>query len=109
MRSLYVGRSQAVAARMMGGEIVVISPEDSSLFTLNPVASCIWNSADGDTTLEQIVREKICGEFEVGFEAALEDAATFVNTGIEHGILLISEKPLPHNPPTALPTPESNA
>ena len=29
MKSLYVGRSQAVAARMMGGEIVVISPEDS--------------------------------------------------------------------------------
>jgi hypothetical protein len=108
MKSLYVGRSQAVAARMMGGEIVVISPEDSGLFTLNPVASCIWNSADGDMTLEQIVRDKICAEFEVSFDAALEDAAAFVREGSEHGILLVSETPLPHNPQTLLPTPETN-
>lgn len=107
MRSLYVGRSQAVAARMMGGEIVVISPEDSSLFTLNPVASCIWNSADGDTTLEQIVRDKVCTEFQIGFDAALEDAAAFVNEGSQHGILHLSEQPLPHNPQTVLPTPET--
>jgi len=108
MKSLYVGRSQAVAARMMGGEIVVISPEDSGLFTLNPVASCIWNSADGDTTVEQIVRDKVCAEFHVPFEAALEDAAVFIRTGSEHGILLVSEQPLPHNPQTVLPTPETN-
>ena len=107
MKSLYVGRSQAVAARMMGGEIVVISPEDSSLFTLNPVASCIWNSTDGDTTLEQIVRDKVCAEFEVTFDSALEDAATFVNEGSEHGILLVAEQPLPRNPQAVLPVPEA--
>ncbi|HLH09230.1 MAG TPA: PqqD family protein [Terriglobales bacterium] len=107
MRSLYVGRSEAVAARMMGGEIVVISPEDSSLFTLNAVASCIWNSADGDSTLEQIVRNQVCAEFEVGFDAALEDAAAFVREGSQHGILQVSEQPLPRNPQVVLPTPET--
>ena len=109
MKLLYVGRSQAVAARMMGGEIVVISPEDSGLFTLNPVASCIWNSADGDTTLEQIVRDKICAEFQVPFDAALEDAAAFVTEGSQRGILLLSDAPLPRNPQTVLPSPEPEA
>ncbi len=90
----YVARSRMVAARMLGEEMVIMSAKDSTLFTLNPVGTVIWNAADGRSTLEQIVDERVCGAFEVGREEALADAQAFVGELAKHGILLISEQPI---------------
>ncbi len=90
----YVARSKMIAARMLGDEMVIMSSQDSTLFTLNPVATVIWNAADGKTTLEQIVEQKICGEFEVDRATAMQDAESFVSELSQHGILLVSEQPL---------------
>jgi len=91
----YVARSKQVAARMLGDEMVIMSAKDSTLFTLNPVATAIWNAADGTTTLERIVEERVCGEFEVDRETAMADALSFVGELAQHGIILISEQPIP--------------
>ncbi len=90
----YVARSKYVAARLLGEEMVIMSGRDSTLFTLSPVATAIWNAADGQSTLEQIVDECVCEEFEVEREAALADARQFVSQLAEHGIVLISEQPI---------------
>ena len=90
----YVARSKMVAARMLGDEMVIMSARDSTLFTLNPVATVIWNAADGKSTLEQIVEEKVCEEFEVSPETALADAQALVDELAGHGIVLISEQPI---------------
>ncbi len=90
----YVARSKNVAARMLGDEMVIMSAKDSTLFTLNPVATVIWNAADGSRTLEQIVSEHVCGEFEVSPEMALADARELVGDLAKHGIVLISEQPI---------------
>ena len=42
MSEKYIARSSAIAARMLGGEMMVMSSVDSTFFTLNEVATAIW-------------------------------------------------------------------
>jgi hypothetical protein len=89
----YIARSSAIAARMLGGEMMVMNSVNSTFFTLNEIATAIWQAADGRTPLREIVREKICGEFEVDPDEAQKDAAVFVAELSEHGILLVADRP----------------
>ena len=91
---IYVARSSAIAARALAGEMMVMNSADSTFFTLNEVATAIFQAADGRTPLRQIVRDKICGEFDVDPEQAQCDAEQFVAELSSHGILLVSEHPL---------------
>lgn len=91
---LYVARSTAIAARSLGDETMVMSATDSTLFTLNEVATIIWKAADGATPLEEIVANKICMEYDVALEAALKDAEELVAKLAEHGLLLLSDQPI---------------
>jgi hypothetical protein len=54
----------AIASCMLGGEMMIMSAVDSTFFTLNPVASVIWQAAEGRTRCPDRAR-KVCGEFEV--------------------------------------------
>ncbi len=56
----YVSRSKAIAARTLGDETMVMSATNSTLFTLDEVASAIWKALDGVTPLDQIVASKVC-------------------------------------------------
>jgi len=93
MAETYIARSPAVAARILGGEMMVMSAADSTFFTLNEVATAIWQAADGRTPLSQIVAAHVCSEFDVDPEVAAEDAHFFVGELSQHGILLVSDKP----------------
>ena len=42
MPETYIARSTAIAARMLGGEMMIMSALDSTFFTLNEVATVIW-------------------------------------------------------------------
>jgi Coenzyme PQQ synthesis protein D (PqqD) len=94
MAERYIARSKAIAARMLGGEMMVMSAADSTFFTLNEVASTIWQAADGRTPLSQIVAGKVCREFDVDHDQALRGADRFVDELSQHGILLVSDQPL---------------
>jgi hypothetical protein len=90
----YVARSSQVAARALGEEVMVMSAANSTLFTLNPEAALIWESADGVTPLHEIVRRRICQEYDVSPELACRDAEKLVRELAEHGILVVSDKPI---------------
>jgi hypothetical protein len=94
MAEKYIARSSAIAARMLGGEMMVMSTTDSTFFTLNEVATMIWQAADGRTPLSEIVANKICQEFDVDQQRAHRGADHFVDELSRHGILLVSEHPL---------------
>ncbi|HXY49137.1 MAG TPA: PqqD family protein [Terriglobales bacterium] len=94
MKETYVARSSAIAARMLGGEMMIMSAMDSTFFTLNEVATVIWQAADGQTPLAEIVEKKVCPEFEVDSEVARRDAEQFVTELSQHGILLVSDHPI---------------
>ena len=94
MAETYIARSTAIAARMLGGEMMIMSAVDSTFFTLNEVATLIWQSADGQTPLSEIVEQKICQEYEIEPEVAHRDAEEFVSALSQHRILVASDQPI---------------
>jgi hypothetical protein len=94
MSTRYIARSPKIAARKLGEEMIVMSAVDSSLFTLNEVATAIWQSADGRTPLDEIVANSVCEQFEVSEAEAMHDAEEFVSQLSGHGILLVSDHPI---------------
>ena len=94
MNAVYIARSKAVAARVLDGEMMIMSAKDSTLFTLNLVGTLIWQAADGQTTLAEIVETKVCPEFDVEPDDAIKDAEAFVSDLASHGILHISGAPI---------------
>ncbi len=99
MTQTYVARSSAIAARMLGGEMMIMSTVDSTFFTLNEVATVIWQAADGRTPLTEIVERTVCREFAVEPDEARRDAEQFVTELSQHGILLVSDQPIPETRP----------
>ena len=98
MSETYIARSSTIAARMLAGEMMVMNSTDSTFFTLNPVATAIWQAADGRTPLREIVREQVCEQFDIEPEQAQADAEQFVADLSNHGILLVSDHPLSNQP-----------
>lgn len=92
MSPVYIARSKQVAARMLGGEMMIMSAQNTSLFNLNDVGSAIWNAADGRTSLDEIIA-RLCAEFDVTPDVARHDAETFIEELSAHGILLLSDQP----------------
>jgi hypothetical protein len=93
----YVARSTMIAARVLGDETMVMSAINSTLFTLDEVATLIWESADGATPLDEIVRKKVCAQYDVPLEVALKDAEALVEQLAGHGLLLLSDRPIPQS------------
>jgi len=82
------------ASRELGGEMMIMSAVNSTLFTLNEVASLIWKSADGATSLQEIVEKKVCAQFDVEPSVALADAERLVSELAEHGLMIIADHPV---------------
>jgi len=91
---MYLTQSSDIAARTLGEDTVIMSTLDSTVFMLNSVGTAIWNAADGATPLSRIVRERVCGEFDVSDEQAMTDATEFVDELAKHGILRVSGAPV---------------
>jgi Coenzyme PQQ synthesis protein D (PqqD) len=94
MNPIYIARSNAVAAREMAGEMMIMSATDSTLFSLNETATLIWQAADGKTSLAEIVKQRICQEYCVEPEVAYQDAAELVEELAHLGILVLSDQPV---------------
>lgn len=92
--SRYVARSREIAARKFDNEWLIMSAQDSTIFTLDEVAAVIWEAADGSTPLDEIVATRVCVEFDVAPEVALEDAEHFVQALASHGLLVIADQPI---------------
>lgn len=91
---MYISQSGAIAARTLGDDTIIMSTLDSTVFMLNSVGTAIWNAADGKTPLSQIVRDRVCSEFDVSGDEAYTDAKEFASQLVEHGILHISDAPV---------------
>jgi hypothetical protein len=91
----YIARATNVAARMIDGEMMIMSGADSSLYSLNATASILWQAADGVTPLVQIVERHICADYAVDPATALRDAEELSEELARQGILQISDAPFP--------------
>ena len=104
-RNRYVARAANVAARMIGGEMMIMSGADSSLYSLNETASILWQAADGVTPLAQIVARHICADYAVDAATALRDAEELSEELARRGILQLSDAPLPDSGPPSKASP----
>ena len=98
---LYLAPGPGLAARALGGEMVIMVAESARLLTLNETASRLFQAADGRTPLRQIVAERICAEFEVDFDQAYADAVRCANDLAAAGVLRLGPAPLPPLEPVA--------
>jgi coenzyme PQQ synthesis protein D (PqqD) len=73
--------------------MIVLPIANSTLFTLNEVATLVWEAADGRTPMSKVVDTKICKRFDITPDQAQRDVEDFVNELTQHGIPLVSERP----------------
>jgi hypothetical protein len=92
---IYLTQSPDTASRTIGDDTLIMSTVDSTVFVLNSVGTAIWNAADGATPLSRIIQDRVCNDFEVTDEQAFADAKEFVSQLAEHGILSVSDAPVP--------------
>ncbi len=92
MPEQYPARSSRVAWRVYDGEAVILLGEDSTLNTLNPVATVVWEAADGRTPVSAIV-DRVCAEFDVDPADAERDVIGFVDRLCRRGLLTVSASP----------------
>ncbi|MCU0610585.1 MAG: PqqD family protein [Candidatus Eisenbacteria bacterium] len=72
-----VTRNKDVAWRVIEGEAILISAEDSMLHSLDDVGTRIWELSDGANTVGAITK-LICEEFEVDEAQAQTDVVEFI-------------------------------
>ena len=89
----YIAQGLAIASRQLGGDVIIMSAADSTLFSLNESAASIWLAADGRTRLREIVESVVMEQFEVDCETALRDAEEFATELASHGVLRIAAQP----------------
>ena len=90
----YPEQNPKAAWRVYDGEAVIVSPEDSTLHTLNAVGTVIWEAADGRTAMASIVA-RVCDAFEVDRATAARDTAVFVDSLCRRGLLTVLDAPRP--------------
>jgi hypothetical protein len=89
--SRFVVRGAKLAARKVGGEMVILAAEDSSLFVLNAVGTTIWEAADGRTSIDAIA-DAMSLEYDVDATTARRDVKEFVEALAEAGVLSMSDE-----------------
>lgn len=90
----YFLRTSKVAARRIGDEMLIMTAQESAVFSLNETAALLWEAADGRTPLAQIVEREICTRFETDPETALADARQTLQGLAELGIIEASLEPI---------------
>ena len=89
--------NEKTAYRTIDGEAVVVNLKDSTFHTLNPVATFIWEKADGRIKTKQLI-EKMCQEFEVDKDTAEKDCLEFLGELISKGLVVLSRNPIEGKP-----------
>ena len=87
---MYLIQDRKTAYRIIDGEAVIVDPGTSMLYSLNPVATLIWEMSSERTAVEEIV-DRIVEEFDVERSTAEEDCLELVRDFVDRGILIAEE------------------
>lgn len=86
----YISRSDLCSWRIVVGEAVVLT-RAMKLHVLNETATIIWQLADGETKIRDIVNE-ICESFGVGIETAERDVLDFISELEKTELVIIGDQ-----------------
>jgi hypothetical protein len=87
---MYLAQNQKTAYRIIKEEAAIVDLNNSMLYSLNSVATLIWEMSDGRTTIEKIL-DKIEEDFDVERAIAEKDCMEFINDFVSKGILVVVE------------------
>ncbi len=83
-------RVEGIAWRLIEGEAVLVNVRRDEVMHLNPVASFLWSSLDGQVSLADIAKS-MTAEYEVDVETALADIIAFAADLMEQGAAEVVE------------------
>ena len=92
MIDMYVGKNKDIAFRIIEGEAIILTPEDGRLHNLNPVATRIFELANGRRKIRDIIN-LICEEFEVSRDIAQRDTLNFIEDLVHRQLLIFHNRP----------------
>ena len=87
--TLVVRRNPKLAWREIEGDIVIISPEDSSVHELNETAGLFWRYADGQKDLEEIAAS-LAAMYDAPMDTIRSDIEELVADLSSKNLLLVS-------------------
>ena len=87
---MYLTQNSKTAYRIINEEAVIVDPSTSKLYSLNPLATLIWEMTNQRTCVEEII-DRIVEEFEVEREVAERDCQEFVSDFTGKGLLVSVE------------------
>ena len=84
-------RKREVVARDIAGERLLVPiggrlADLRSIFSLNPVAACIWDNIDGEGDVS-FIRDAVLHRFDVGREEAEKDIREFIDMILDAGLI----------------------
>lgn len=80
-------RRPEIAWRVIEGEAVVVDPKQGAVFPLNPVATRLWELAEGSRTVADMIG-LLEQEFDAPREILEKDAVAFLNECRANGLFL---------------------
>jgi hypothetical protein len=89
---MYLYQNSKTAYRVLEGEAVIVDPSSSMLYSLNPVATLIWEACNEGTTAEEIIN-RVMEEYQVQRVVAERDCLEFARDFIDRGLLIVSGGP----------------
>ena len=87
---MHLAQNPKTAYRILEGEAVIVDPSSSMLYSLNPIATLIWEESSQGTTMEEIVN-RVMDEFEVERTVAERDCLEFARDFMDRGLLVVTE------------------
>ena len=94
MHDRYPAHNPRAAWRVYDGEAVIVSPDDSTMHSLNAVATVVWEAADGVTPLSRIIA-RLASDTGAPLDAVERDVTAFAVQLASRGLLSLGEGPQP--------------
>jgi hypothetical protein len=91
-----VSRNTHTASRIIAGEAIILTPQDSKIRNLNETGSRIWELLAEKPTLGSII-QRIHAEFNVSEAQAQSDVVAFLTHLSAQGLVTVQDSP---NTPT---------
>ena len=89
----FISKSSNTASRIIEDEAVIVLPGISQVNTLNKVGTRIWDMADGNKKISEIINI-IQHEFEAEAIQIKNDSIEFINKMLTENMLVISDLPV---------------
>jgi hypothetical protein len=86
-----VRRNEKTASRVLAGEAIVLTPQNSKIHSFNETGSRIWELLAEEPTVEEVVAQ-IRGEFEVSEEQAQADVTAFLEELAAKGMVTLGQR-----------------